>query len=72
MKLTLLIIGMILCLTGCAYNSHTRVTLKAKKAEAIVGTIPAGVDDGRVLLDRTMHLYFWQRCLPSHRKGGAK
>ena len=70
--LKFLLIIVLLLSSGCAYTSHTRVTLKAKKANAIVGAIPAGISDGDVLLDRTMHICFWQRCLPSHRKGGAK
>lgn len=47
--------------SGCAYTSHTIMTLKAKDAKAIVSAVPVGVEEGRILMDRKMHWCMFQR-----------
>lgn len=51
----LTIFGCLIFLSGCAYISHTTVTVKADKAKAL---LYGSIENGDVKLDRTMCVGF--------------
>ena len=49
-------------LSSCAYISSTVATMKARDVNAIASGVPIGVEDGDVLLKRTMSIHIFHDC----------